>query len=359
MISIGYTQSEADPCLYTKDDKIFIGTYVDDNIVIGEQDEINEFIDKVKKKGLGVTVSEGMKDYLSCEVLLDYERRQGWIGQPHMVSKVKKTFGDEVHEIRMATTPGTPGKRIKSRFDEEEAIEAERQSRYRSGVGMLLFLVKHSRPDISNAVRELSKCMGKANEEAYREMLRVLKYVIETSNYGLRLNAREDKREVTIETFVDAEWAGDEETRLSVSGYVMFLNGSLINWRSRAQQSVTLSSCESEYVSLAEAVRDLKYCRMMCEGVGLIVKLPMIVRIDNVGAKFTAETANATRRSRHIDVKYHFVREEVANGTIILEFVKSEQNVADIFTKNVNKLVMDLHKGKLVSRKPEKQKDTD
>ena len=116
-----------------------------------------------------------------------------------------------------------------------------------------------------------------------------------------------DKINIKLETYIDAEWAGNEETQISILGYVILLNESLISWRSKAQQHVTLSSCESEYVSLSEAVKKLKYCWMMCRDVGLVVKLPMIVRIDNIGAKFLAETANATRQSRHIDVKYHFV----------------------------------------------------
>ena len=217
---------------------------------------------------------------------------------------------------------------------------------------MLLFLVKHSRPDLANAVWELSKCMGGASEAAFQELKRVVKFTLDTKEFGLKLKPKQEEKWV-LETFVDANWAGDTESRISISGYVMMLNDSLIGWRSQAQRNVTLSSGESEYVSLSDAVKEVKYVHMLCGDMGINLELPMVIRIDNVGAMFMAETASASNRTRHIDVKYHHVRETIAEGLIKLVFVESKKNLADIFTKNVNKAILELHQEKMIGRKGE------
>ena len=90
----------------------------------------------------------------------------------------------------------------------------------------------------------------------------------------------------------------------------------------------------------------------MCESIELKVTRPMKIKTNNVGAMFTAETANATKRTRHVDVKYHYMRQEIENGDVELEFVRSEDNLADMFTKNVSKAIMDLHKTKFMTVKP-------
>ena len=94
--------------------------------------------------GLNVTADEGIKDYLSCEVLLNCTKKRGWIGQPHMIKKIEMKFGEQVQLLRKTGTPGTPGKRIKAKFDLDESLPEKQQSQFRSGIGMLLFLVKHS-----------------------------------------------------------------------------------------------------------------------------------------------------------------------------------------------------------------------
>ena len=125
-----------------------------------------------------------------------------------MIKKIKSKFEEEVKNVSKVSTPGTPGKRIKAKFKNEEMLTKELQTKLRSRVRMLLFMVKHSQPDIANAVRELLKCMGKANYNAYKELLRVIKFILDTPDYGLKLviketNAIEDQ--VQIVTFVNAE----------------------------------------------------------------------------------------------------------------------------------------------------------
>ena len=101
-----------------------------------------------------ITVEKELTDYLSCEIRLNEERTMGWIGQPHMVKKIMKTFENEVNKRVRVQTPGTPGSGLTKVQEPREMISKELQSRYRTGVGMLLFLIKHSRPDLCNSRAE-------------------------------------------------------------------------------------------------------------------------------------------------------------------------------------------------------------
>ena len=104
-----------------------------------------------------------------------------------MIKKIIKTFKDEINKRVRLKTPGTPGLGLIKVTETENMLPKDRHGRYRTGVGMLLFLIKHSRPDICNAVRELSKCLDGPNEAAYKEMLRVVKYVMDTKDRGLKI----------------------------------------------------------------------------------------------------------------------------------------------------------------------------
>jgi hypothetical protein len=107
--------------------------------------------------------------------------------------------------------------------DETEKIDGNLQSKYRSGVGMLLYLIKYSRPDLANVVRELSKCMDGANLAAYKEMLRVVKFVLDIKDYCLKLNPICENVEWDLVSYRDSDWAGNLETRISVTDFIIYL----------------------------------------------------------------------------------------------------------------------------------------
>jgi hypothetical protein len=133
----------------------------------------------------------------------------------------------------------------------------DKQSRYRSGVGMLLYLIKYSRPDIANVVRELPRCMDGANLATFKEMLRVIKFVLNTKEYCLKLAPELENEEWDIVPFSDSDWACDPDCRVSVTGFVIYLLCAPICWRSKGQKGVTFSSSEAEYVAMSEAVKEI------------------------------------------------------------------------------------------------------
>ena len=176
-------------------------------------------------------------------------------------------------------TPGTPKLHMTRNTDPAEALDKKSHKEFRSGVGMLLYLVKHSRPDIANCVRELSKVLDGATPEAYKEMMRAIKFVLDTKDLGLKIIPSEGRNlPWVLVCFTDSDYAGDPDTRRSVSGYILFVKGVPVVWRSKAQRSVTLSSSEAEWISLSEAVKEIMFViQLLEEGMKSNVQLPVIV----------------------------------------------------------------------------------
>ena len=157
-------------------------------------------------------------------------------------------------------------------------VDSEKQSLYRSGVGMLLYLVKHTRPDIANAVRELSKCLDNTSPAAYKELLKVIKYVLDTKNLALKVelsNLNNEEWEMVM--YLYSDYARDKETRTIVPGYIAYLMGVPISWKNKSQKSVTLSSSEAEFVAMSEAAKEVKFVYQVLKSMGRSVKLPIII----------------------------------------------------------------------------------
>ena len=217
---------------------------------------------------------------------------------------------------------------------------------------MLNYLVKHSRPDIANSVRELSKVLDGSTPASYKEMLRVIKYVLDSRQLGLRLCPSGERNEPwNITCYTDSDYAGDSQTRRSVSGYIIYVHGMPVQFRSKSQQSVTLSSTEAEWMALSEAVKDILFLRYLCESMHITVHYPITVRVDNLGAVFMSGNVTTSTRTKHIDIRSKFVREYVQDGMIKIIFVRSEENDSDIMTKDLGSLLHSKHAKKLVSEK--------
>jgi hypothetical protein len=270
------------------------------------------------------------------------------------VMKIKKTFGEEVANLKTYETLGTPGFKIKKPDEGEELLSDELQSRYRTGVGQIMFLIKHSRPDLMSAVRELSKVLGKATEAAYKELLRCAKFVISTKSKGLKMDPHDTNKGLwTLTVYSDSDWAGDPDDRKSVGCYVVFLNGAPIAWRARSQKVVSLSSSEAEFYACAEAVREVPFIAQILLFMKIPLEVPVNVWIDNVGAIFMTENRTSSSRTRHMDTRWWYVTELQDNeGLVKVGFVRTKENVSDIGTKNVDTQTYQYHEGKLLKDRP-------
>jgi hypothetical protein len=250
-------------------------------------------------------------------------------------------------------TPGTPGLVITKPVDPKAIMSLEDQRLYRSGVGMLLYLTKYTRPDLSNPVRELSKGMKEATPSALKELKRVLKFTIDTKEYGLKLvpNKEENKMEWSLVLYTDSDWAGDVDSRKSVTGYALFLMECPIVWKSRQQDTIALSSSEAEIIACSEAAKEIKFAVNVLETMGVKVPLPVVIHVDNVGAIYMAENAAVSQRTKHVDLRTKFLTQFIEDGFIKIVFVKSEDNKSDFFTKNVSGDIFEKHKGSFVASK--------
>jgi len=359
LMGLGFERCPSDPCLFRRgsgEKILIILCYVDDNLVIGKRQEIDEFLGEFKKSEFMCTLEEDLNDYLSCDIQMDPETVTGWIGQPHMVKKIEKTFGKEVTNVQNYTTPGTPGFKLLKASEESEMIEDDLQSRFRTGVGQLMFLIKHLRPDLMSAVRELSKALGKATEAAYKELLRCVKFVLGTKLKGLKMSPKMGPDGLwTLEVCSDSDWAGDPNDRKSVGCHIIFLNGVPIAWRSRSQKVVSLSSSEAEFYACAEAVREVPFVAQILLFLGIPVKTPVNVWINNVGAIFMTENRTSSSRTRHMDTRWWYVTQLQEEDKLIkVQSVRTKENISDLGTKNVNAETYQYHEGRLISDRLEK-----
>jgi hypothetical protein len=215
---------------------------------------------------------------------------------------------------------------------------------------MLLYCIKHSRPDISNAVRELSKCLSGPNEAAYKEMLRIIKFIKDTQNMGLKMEPIISD-ECDVEVITDSDWGGDKDSRKSVSGHAIFVNKALTAWRSKSQAAISLSSSEAEMYALTEAVKEVPFIVQVLLFMNVKIKLPVQVRVDYMGAIYMSENSMPSSRTRHADLRTKFTSDLQEKGLIKIEFIRSEDNAADIMTKNVTVELFEKHTPRMIMDK--------
>ena len=165
--------------------------------------------------------------------------------------------------------------------------------------------------------------MAGATKQHEKEMLRTLSWVVGTPTRALRMKPEKESKVWKIKGICDASFAPELETCRSVTGYIIFLNDAPIDWRSKGLKHVTLSSFESEYVALSEAVRGMIEAKQVMDALGYEVELPMRVYVDNVAAIHVARNNFARTTTRHVNVRYHFVRELIADGTVEVLFIQA------------------------------------
>jgi hypothetical protein len=178
--------------------------------------------------------------------------------------------------------------------------------------------------------------MDKATMGTYLEMLRVVKFVIDTKTFCLKIRPENKIKNWSLHVFCDSDWAGDSERRISITGLIVYLMNVPVCLRSKAQRGVTLSSSKAEYVAFSEVVKEIKFIYYLLREIGIEVNLPITVKTDNVGVMFMVQYTSSGVRTRQIDTRFHYFRENLEEGIINIEIIKTIENYSDIFTKNVS-----------------------
>jgi hypothetical protein len=154
-----------------------------------------------------------------------------------------------------------------------------------------------------------------------------------------------------LRIYSDSDWLGDKDDRKSITGFIIFLLGAPILWRSKAQASVALSSTEAKFFALSEVAKEIKFIVQVLISMGIPVKLPVKVQVDNVGAIFMSENVSMSSRTKHTDTRYHSVREFIEEGFVKIISVRLEDNTSDPFTKNTPGSIYDKHTAEFVAQK--------
>ncbi|CAA6674155.1 unnamed protein product [Spirodela intermedia] len=200
------------------------------------------------------------------------------------------------------------------------------RSAYRSIVGSLRYLV-NTRPDLAFAVGYVSRFLEEPRKDHLAAVKQILRYVAGTKNWASQLTG-----------FSDSDFAGDVDARKSTTGVIFFLANSPITWQSMKQKVVAQSSCEAEYIAAANTTcQGVWLARVLAEVHGSAPSVPML-KVDNKSAIALIKNSVLHGHSKHIEVKYHLVRESAEKGQINVEFIKSEEQLGDVLTKPLGKV---------------------
>ncbi|GJR93366.1 retrovirus-related pol polyprotein from transposon TNT 1-94 [Tanacetum coccineum] len=216
----------------------------------------------------------------------------------------------------------------KSKLDEDKEGKAVDPSHYRGMIGTLLYLTA-SRPDLQFAICMCARYQARPTEKHLHAVKRIFRYLRGTVNRGLWYPKDSS---ITLTAFADADHAGCQDTRHSTSGSMQFLGDRLVSWSSKRQKSAAISSTEAEYIAMSGCCAQILWMRSQLTDYGLgFNKIPMYC--DNKSAIALCCNNVQHSRSKHIDIRFHFIKEQVENGVIELYFVNTEYQLADIFTK--------------------------
>lgn len=230
-------------------------------------------------------------------------------------------------DCKAVSIPLSPGFQTTCDGDCKRANKEE----YQSIIGALTYLAITTRPDIMHTISKLAQFNTDPHNEHMSAVKNVLRYLKGTQDLGLVYAASE----MRVKGFADADWGGNAIDRKSYTGYMFFLGKCIISWESKKQPTIALSSTEAEYMSMSNASKEATYLKRLLSEIGISFKDPILLKVDNQGAMKLAMNPVYHNRTKHIDIKYHHVREVIRRGEVMLEYCPTGEMVADILTKNL------------------------
>ena len=254
------------------------------------------------------------------------------INQTAYLQGVLKRFG--MTQCKPVSTPMEVGKQFEKRSPEDKPVNLKE---YQAAIGSLLYASIGTRPDLSHSVGVLSQSMSNPGQDHWTGVKRILRYIKGTLNLCLKFVASKTKN-INLKAYADADWAGDGISRKSTSGYVFQIGDSTVTWRSKRQSIIALSSTEAEYVSLCQAAQEAVWLRRLLNDVGFRQTQPMTLYEDNQGAIALTKNAKMNSRTKHIDIKFHYVRQAIEDEVLKVDYCPTEDMTADILTKSLSRV---------------------
>ena len=202
---------------------------------------------------------------------------------------------------------------------------------YQSVIRSLLYLMLGMRPDITFAVIKMSQFSANPSKEHLKKAKYILHYLAGTQDYSLIFDGQIGEG---LMAYTDSDWAADQVKHRSTTGFFATLASGIICWQSRPQKTVALSSTEAEYMALSDTSHQIKWIQSILSEIGFTIKhIPICA--DNQGLIFIESNPVQERWTKHIDIRYHYIRECIENGDVSVVFIEGKENPADMFTKNL------------------------
>lgn len=359
---MGFKATVSDPSLYFRRSRsgrlMLIYRFVDDMQGSHHADDAVEFQECVKllQDRFRIKQLQTATWMLGMRIIRDRKARTITLSQELYVTKALEKFG--LQECRVASSPEAVG----AAHDANPELDAPANvQRYMEITGTVMYAAISTRPDTAHAAHYLASNMQAPTVRHMQAAERVLRYLAGTKDVGLVFGSRNgdtvgDSRgrkaqvQVDVCAFADADWANDRGDRRSISGWVAKVNGDPVSWSSKKQRVVALSTCEAELYAESAAIQEVLWLRGLMEELGLHTRMGSTVYGDNQSAIAVSQNGVKGERTKHVDVKYHFVTEAVERGVVSLKWIPTAQQQADIFTKALAAPVFELLRQQLMTR---------
>ena len=324
--SLGFIQSKADTSLfvYRKNGATaYLLLYVDDMILSASTTSLLQHVIQRLHDAFAVKDMGPVRHFLGIHV---HRTRDGFfLSQASYAEDLLERAGME--NCKPVDTPAD----AKPKTSASDGKPIDDITAYRSIAGALQYLTI-TRPDIAYAVQQVCLHMHAPCDVHQTMLKRILRYIKGTPTLGVQLGTAATP---TITAYSDADWAGCPDTRRSTSGFCIFFGNSLVSWSSKRQTTVSRSSAEAEYRAVANAVSECSWLRHLLGELRCSVSSATVAYCDNISSVYMSHNPVHHRRTKHIELDIHFVREKVAIGEFRVTHIPSARQIADVFTKGL------------------------
>jgi hypothetical protein len=344
IISNGFQMIEEDHCVYIKRSKnnfIVITLYVDD-ILLAANDKM---LIESTKQWLSATFD--MKDMgeasyiLGVKISRNRSKRFLGLSQETYIQKVLERFN--MSTCKPVTTPVERNTSLSVRMCPKTTAEKEKMARvpYSNAVGSLMYAMMCTRPDICFAVSLVSRFQSDPGEQHWQAVKRILRYLKGTTDYMLCFQGKD----LNLIGYCDADWGGDVDQRKSTSGYAFLLCNGAVTWSSKKQSCIALSTMEAEYIASSAAVQEAVWLKRFLGHLGIksFLEKPITIHCDSMAAIAYSKDPKDHPKSKHIEMRYHYVRDMIAKKEVILEYIPTTRMLADPLTKAISRDLFQAH----------------
>ncbi len=344
LIDLGFKQLESDHSVYLHYDtsgKVIMAIHVDDIMMLCNNLRSLRSAKNNIKSVLNVKDLGKLKWHLGMEFTRDRKARTITLSQNKYICSVGEHFG--MNDANMAPTPldncQVLSKADSPTPDDAETLKMMAAIPYQEAISSLLYKAICTRPDIAFAMQTLSQLSSNPGPKHWTAVKHVIQYLKGTKDFSLTLSGS-DLDTTQLIRWCDVDWACDLDDRKSITSFTFFLGVGAVCYSLKKQTSVALSTAEAEYMGAGAATREALWLRAILQELGYPQKGPTIINNDNQVSILISKDPAHHSQSKHIDICHHFIHECVTRGDVILEWVASKDETADIFTKP---LPFDLH----------------